>query len=152
MQNDEGYFGHSGRPLHNLVYCSRAAPGVGPDAIASIIASAKHFNPKFGITGLLVFGSGIFFQWLEGPQDNVTSLMHMITADPRHSNVVLLSEDNEVRDRLFPNWDMELVEAEDIRDVLADAMQEAKDPKQKQALAQLLSELDTGALGELGVS
>jgi hypothetical protein len=78
--------------------------------------------------------------------------MHMITADPRHSNVVLLSEDNEVRDRLFPNWDMELVEAEDIRDVLADAMQEAKDPKQKQALAQLLSELDTGALGELGVS
>ena len=121
-------------------------------AIAKIIATAKHHNPRFGITGLLVFGSGIFFQWLEGPRDNITSLMQIITADPRHSSVVLISEENEVRDRLFPDWDMELVEAADIRDVLADAMQEATDAKQKQVLAQLLDELNAGSLGELGAA
>ena len=121
-------------------------------AIAKIIATAKHHNPRFGITGLLVFGSGIFFQWLEGPRDNITSLMQIITADPRHSSVVLISEENEVRDRLFPDWDMELVEAADIRDVLADAMQEATDAKQKQVLAQLLDELKAGSLGELGAA
>ena len=149
MQNDEGYFGHAGPMLHNLVYCSRAAIGVDAESISKIIAAAKYHNPRFGITGLLVFGSGIFFQWLEGPRDNIISLMKIINADPRHSSVVLLSEENEVRDRLFPDWDMELVEAEDIRDVLVDAEQQATDKKQKKILAQLLDELDTGSLGEL---
>ena len=149
MQNDEGYFGHSGPMLHNLVYCSRAAIGVDAESINKIIAAAKYHNPRFGITGLLVFGSGIFFQWLEGPRDNIISLMKIINADPRHSSVVLLSEENEVRDRLFPDWDMELVEADDIRDVLVDAEQQATDKKQKKILAQLLDELDTGSLGEL---
>lgn len=152
MQSDEGHLGHSGPSLHNLVYCSRAAPGMDAESIAKIIATAKHYNPRFGITGLLVFGSGIFFQWLEGPRDNITSLMQIITADPRHSSVVLISEENEIRDRLFPDWDMELVEAADIRDVLSDAMQEATDQKQKQVLAQLLDELNAGSLGELGAA
>ena len=152
MQNDEGYLSPSGPSLHNLVYCSRAAPGMDAPAIDKIIATAKHHNPRFGITGLLVFGGGIFFQWLEGPRDNITSLMQIITADPRHSSVVLISEENEVRDRLFPDWDMELVEAADIRDVLTDAMQEATDAKQKQVLAQLLDELKAGSLGELGAA
>lgn len=145
LQNDEGL----GQSLHNLVYCSRATPGLESDSIASIITSAKHHNPRFGITGLLVFGSGIFFQWLEGPRDNVTSLMKLITADPRHSNVVLLREENEFRDRLFPDWGMELVEAADIRDVLTDAKQESTDKRQKQVLAEMLEELNTGSLKQI---
>jgi hypothetical protein len=47
---------------------------VDKEALEKIIATARHHNPRFGITGLLVFGSGVFFQWLEGPKDNVTSL------------------------------------------------------------------------------
>lgn len=61
--------------------------------------------------------------------------MKIITMDPRHSSVVLLNEENEVRNRLFPDWDMELVEAEDIRDVLMDFKEQATDKKQKQVLA-----------------
>jgi len=147
-QDDEGL----DRAIHNLVYCSRAAPGMNDDSISRIIATAKHHNPRFGITGLLVFGSGIFFQWLEGPRDNVTSLMKIIHADPRHSNVVLLREENEIRDRLFPDWGMELVEAADIRDVLNDAKQEATDAKQKKVLAEMLNELNTGSLQQLSKS
>ena len=37
------------------------------------------------------------------------SLMDRLKADPRHENVVMLTESEEVRERLFPNWDMELV-------------------------------------------
>jgi hypothetical protein len=44
---------------------------------------------------------------------------------------------------------MELVEAEDIRDVLMDAKEQATDKKQQQILAQLLDELGAGSLGEL---
>jgi hypothetical protein len=96
----------------------------------------------------LVFGSGIFFQWLEGPRDNVTSLFKIISADPRHSHVVLLTKEDEFRERLFPNWDMELVEAEDISAVLEDAMHEATDPKQKNTLSNMLQELNKSALGK----
>jgi len=144
MQNDEGL---SGQSIHHIVYCSRAVNDMDKDALEKIIDTAKHHNPRFGITGLLVFGSGIFFQWLEGPKDNVSSLFKIICADPRHSNVVLLTKEDEFRERLFPNWDMELVAATDISAVLEDAMNEASDPKQKKALSNMLQELNKNAIG-----
>ena len=147
MQNDEG---QSSQPIHNIVYCSRAVHDMDKEALEKIIATARHHNPRFGITGLLVFGSGIFFQWLEGPRDNVTSLFKIISADPRHSHVVLLTKEDEFRERLFPNWDMELVEAEDISAVLEDAMHEAADPQQKNTLSKMLLELNKSALGNHG--
>jgi hypothetical protein len=143
MQNDEG---QSSQSIHHIVYCSRAVQHMDKEALEKIIATAKHHNPRFGITGLLVFGSGIFFQWLEGPRDNVTSLFKIITADPRHSDVVLLTKEDEFRERLFPNWDMELVAAEDISAVLEDAMHQTSDPKQKNTLSHMLKELNKSPL------
>jgi hypothetical protein len=143
MQNDEGQTGQS---IHNIVYCSQAVHDMSKEALEKIIATARNHNPKFGITGLLVFGSGIFFQWLEGPRDNVTSLFKIISSDPRHSNVVLLTKEDEFRERLFPNWDMELVAAEDIVVVLEDAMHDASDPMQKKTLFNMLQELNKSAL------
>jgi hypothetical protein len=137
-QHDEGF---AERSLHNLIYCSLARPNMDPAELQKIIATAKHHNPRYGITGLLVYGSGIFFQWLEGPKDNVTSLMKIIGEDPRHLNVVVLSEEDEIRDRLFPDWDMELVEAAEIGDVLKNALKEASDEKQKQMLSMFLTKL-----------
>ena len=72
------------------------------------------------------------------------SLMQIISADPRHASVVVLSQEDEIRERLFPDWAMELVEAEDIRVVLEDAVEDARDPKQKKALALMLKELNAG--------
>lgn len=144
MQNDEG---QSGQSIHHIVYCSRAVHDMDKATLDQIIATAKKHNPRFGITGLLVFGSGIFFQWLEGPRDNLTSLYKMISADPRHSDVVLLTKEDEFRERLFPNWDMELVAAEDISTVLEDAMHQASDSKQKNTLSHMLLELNKSALG-----
>lgn len=147
---DEPGSGHAYPPLFNLVYCSRAAAGVGDADVARIIDSARRGNPERGITGLLVFGSGIFFQWLEGPRDNVMQLMEILRADPRHENVVSLSESEESRERLFPDWDMELVTATDIRDVLTDAMGSAEGAQNTDALSRLLQELDSGQLRDLG--
>ncbi len=136
-------------PLYNLVYCSRATANVDSAAVDRIIASARRWNPVYGITGLLVFGSGIFFQWLEGPRENVTNLMTRLKADLRHENVVSLTESEEVRERLFPDWDMELVSTDNIRDVLQDALDTAEDPNNAEALRDLLRHLDSGELKEL---
>jgi hypothetical protein len=145
MQNDER---QSGQSIHNLVYCSRAVQNMDKETLEKIIATAKHHNPRWGITGLLVFGSGIFFQWLEGPKDNVTRLFEIIAADPRHTHVVLLTQEDDFRERLFPNWDMELVAAEDISVVLEDALHEASDPKQKTILFNMVQELHQRELGK----
>lgn len=67
MQNDEG---QSLQSILHIVYCSQAAQHMDKQALEKIIATARHHNSRFGITGLLVFGSGIFFQWLEGPKRN----------------------------------------------------------------------------------
>ena len=144
MQNDVGQ--QSTQSIHHIVYCSKAVHHMDKEALEKIITTARNHNPRIGVTGLLVFGSGIFFQWLEGPKDNLTSLFEMISADPRHSNVVLLTKEDEFRERLFPNWDMELVAAEDISAVLEDAMHEASDPKQKNTLTNMLQELYKSAL------
>jgi hypothetical protein len=144
MQNDEG---QSGQSIHNIVYCSQASQYMDKESIDRIITTSRHNNPRLGITGLLTFGSGFFFQWLEGPEDNVTSLFKTISADPRHCNVVLLTQEDEYRERIFPNWDMELVKAEDISTVLEDAMHEASDPKKKTVLFNMLQELNKSPLG-----
>lgn len=149
---DEPMLGHAYPLLYNVVYCSRAAAGVDDAAVERIIAASRRHNPARGITGLLVFGSGIFFQWLEGPRDNVVELMATLKTDPRHENVVSLSTTEEVRERLFPDWDMELVTALDIRDVLLDALGEAKDAQHAEALNLLLVQLDSGQLSGLGGS
>jgi hypothetical protein len=148
-QSDEPLSGQTLPVLYNVVYCSRATPEVDEAAIARIIATARRDNPRKGITGLLVFGKGIFFQWLEGPRDNVTGLMNALMRDTRHDTIVRLAETEEIRERLFPEWDMELVTASEIRDVLEDALEEAADPRNAAALRRLLAELDAGSLHDL---
>jgi hypothetical protein len=149
---DEPAFGAAAPPLYNVVYCSRAVASVDDAVVQQIVATARLRNPQHGITGMLVYGGGVFFQWLEGPRERVLALMALLRADRRHDNVVELSAVEEVRERLFPEWDMELVSAEHIREVLEDALDNATDVRNAQALAGLLSELDKGRLESLGGS
>ena len=145
-QADEPLRGHTSPLLYNLVYCSRATEGVDAAAVDQIIETSRRCNPARSITGLLVLGSGIFFQWLEGPRDSVLALLALLKQDPRHHTVVVLTSGEEVRERLFPDWDMELVTADAVRDVLVDALDSAQDPKNADALRALLQQLDAGLL------
>ena len=88
-----------------------------------------------------MFGSGVFFQWIEGPKAEVLDLVTLIEADRRHEMMVILSTDEEVRERIFPTWDMELVGTEDIQEVLQDALQTAQDEKSVDALQLMLDKL-----------
>jgi hypothetical protein len=135
--------------LYNVVYCSRATALVDDAAVARIVASSQRRNPANGITGMLVYGSGVFFQWLEGPRDAVTALMLRLRSDARHDHIIQLSEVEEVRERLFPDWGMELVSAEHISSVLQDALDSAPDAQHAQALSTLLAQLESGGLAGL---
>ncbi len=148
---DEPRLGRVAQPmLYNLVYCSRSAAGVDQAVVDQIVATAQRLNPQHGITGMLVFGAGVFFQWLEGPRSSVLSLMAQLKADSRHHDVIQLSTSEEVRERLFPDWAMELVGTEHVREVLQDAHDSATDAQNRAALGRLLSDLDSGVLTRLG--
>ena len=128
-------------PFFCLFYCSQVTAGVGDADVDAIIAASRRRNAVLGITGILVFGSGVFFQWIEGPKTEVLELIKLIESDRRHEMMVTLSTDEEVRERIFPSWDMELVDAENIQEVLQDALETAQDQKSVDALNLMLKKV-----------
>ncbi len=139
-------------PLYTFVYCSRAADDVDAVEVGRIVEQAQRRNLARGITGVLVFGSGIFFQWIEGPPIQMQKLIANLRGDPRHHDVVPLDWSEEKRARLYPNWEMEQVEADDIRAVLQDALDSADDENNVAALKRILAHLASGPLDTLGRS
>ena len=138
--------------LYHFVYCSRAADGTDDVEVDRIVEAAQRNNLACGITGMLVFGSGVFFQWIEGPKAQMQKLIASLHGDPRHHDIVSLSQSEEERERLYPNWEMEKVEAEDIRAVLQDALESAEDRNNVAALKRILKQFASGPLDSLGRS
>jgi hypothetical protein len=138
--------------LYHFVYCSRAADGIDDLEVERIVEWAQQHNLARGITGMLAFGSGVFFQWIEGPSAEVQKLIASLHGDTRHYDIVSLEQSEEKRERLYPNWGMEKVEAEDIRAVLEDALESAEDENNVATLKRILEHLASGPLSPLPFS
>ncbi|NKC31656.1 BLUF domain-containing protein [Falsiroseomonas selenitidurans] len=141
--------GYAGPVLDTFVYCSRAAEGVDDAEVDRLIELSQRRNVARDITGVLVFGSGVFFQWIEGPPAQVENLIARLHGDPRHYDIVTLDRSVEKRARLYPNWEMERVGADDIRAVLQEALESAEDENNIAALKRILEHLDSGPLDTL---
>ncbi len=129
--------------LYHFVYCSRASDGVDEAEVNRIVESAKRHNAAIGITGVLTYGSGVFFQWIEGPRAAIEKLIANLHGDERHYDIVSLSQSEEKRERLYPHWDMERVGTDDIREVLQDALETTEDENSVAALNRILKHLDS---------
>ena len=132
--------------LYHFVYCSRAADGVDDQEVGRIVEAAQRDNRARGITGMLTFGSGVFFQWIEGPATEVKKLIASLHGDLRHFDIVSLEQSEEKRARLYPNWGMEKVEAGDLYAVLEDALESAEDDNNVAVLKRILDHLALGPL------
>jgi hypothetical protein len=91
--------------LIRLLYASRAAQPLSPEAIEAILAQSRAHNPALGITGILCYGGDIFMQVLEGGRDAVNQLYKQIVCDERHRDVVMLHYE-EIAERRFAGWTM----------------------------------------------
>ena len=69
-----------------LLYTSDAAEDLTDDSVDAILKSSKKNNPSLGITGVLVYGGGVFAQVLEGPERDVLKKYVEIMTDTRHRN------------------------------------------------------------------
>lgn len=91
--------------LVRLLYASKLIHPEDASIIDSILSQSRKHNPALGITGVLVYGDGIFLQALEGGRQQVSQLYQHICADPRHSQIALLHFE-EITERRFGSWTM----------------------------------------------
>ena len=95
--------------VYQIVYSSRNEIAGSPEEVqaevASILAVSRTNNQQQGITGALLFNGVMFAQVLEGPLDSIETTYERIQCDPRHSDVVLLSNAPSER-RAFSDWSM----------------------------------------------
>jgi hypothetical protein len=98
--------------LYRLVYFSRNLIPGNPAEISaeidSILASARRNNAPLGITGALIFNSGVFAQVLEGARHNIERIFENIQLDKRHADSHVLAFE-ETPERRFPSWSMAFV-------------------------------------------
>jgi hypothetical protein len=94
--------------LVRLLYAGRA---VTPSAVAvqDVFESGRTNNAASGITGILVYGGGIFMQAIEGGRQAVSDLYGVIQRDARLKDVALLHYE-EIAERRFGAWSMGLVD------------------------------------------
>jgi hypothetical protein len=158
MSNEQGparvtRVAHSTVPLlRHVVYCSIATEGLGDIEVSRIVALAQRRNLVTNITGVLAFANGVFLQWIEGPRVQVERLMSSLHRDKRHHDIVTLIHTDEVRQRRYPNWDMQPVDAGDIRKILDDALSGSADVTTVGALKRVVALLEAKPLQSTGQS
>lgn len=87
-----------------LIYLSDLSPGQEKE-LPSIVETSVRRNGEDGITGMLIYVGGNIMQVLEGEETAVRRTYERISRDPRHRNIMLLSEET-IPARDFPDWRM----------------------------------------------
>lgn len=90
-----------------VAYRSRAVRPPSEWELAKLLRLAQVRNHAEGLTGLLIYDQGYFFQWLEGPEPALIRVWNSIRRDPRHREIEILREQS-LPDRFFGAWDMRL--------------------------------------------
>ncbi len=98
--------------LHRVIYTSVPMEGLGPDDISAILRTAIANNSEKNITGVLVYGQGLFMQVLEGSPREIRKLIGDIRRDPRHSEMEVQFLDS-IEGREFADWAMAYVGADE---------------------------------------
>jgi len=89
----------------SITYQSRATSRPTVADLRELAWKAKARNHALGVTGMLLYDRGQFFQTLEGSPGSLKILWDCISKDTRHSDIEILSE-HIIPARLFGGWDM----------------------------------------------
>jgi hypothetical protein len=96
--------------LFGVAYTSEAKPSMTADDIDRLLVSARSNNAALGITGVLLFGDGRFFQYFEGTRRCMDDVYARIRESSLHRDVAEL-EHRQLEQRLFNRWFMGFREA-----------------------------------------
>jgi Sensors of blue-light using FAD len=91
--------------LIQLIYASAATRRLSASDLTALLDCARENNTRLGLTGMLLYADGSFFQVLEGPEEVVTELYQRIECDDRHTQVTRIISEPIPR-RYFNGWSM----------------------------------------------
>jgi len=93
-----------------LIYSSAAKSPFSPEALRTLLVRARERNTTADVSGMLLHVDGAFLQVLEGIPQVVDALFTRITADARHTRVLMLLT-QDIQARNFPDWSMGFFDA-----------------------------------------
>lgn len=103
--------------LHRLAYVSVASRETGLNDLKDILGQCRRNNPEMGLTGLLLYDDGYFWQLLEGAPAMINAMLVRLRNDRRHYNLRILI-DEPVAARMFAGFSMACPNVEDFEDVM----------------------------------
>ncbi|MGI4874358.1 MAG: BLUF domain-containing protein [Janthinobacterium lividum] len=90
---------------YHVLYRSRATQVPTEADLQALLEESRTYNAHHQLTGLLLYSDGQFVQLVEGAEAVVRDLYAQIQADPRHTQVVTVSEGPGPQ-RWFADWHM----------------------------------------------
>ena len=95
--------------MKRIIYISKITNPLSNKEIEQIGNTSIQNNMQINITGTLVFFEKMFFQIIEGDDKEVDQLYEKIGNDPRHCDILRLKTEDDINERLFPDWYMKTV-------------------------------------------
>ena len=91
--------------LYQLIYISRiTSTGLsGASTLNDIAESSIKNNQANEITGILCYGNGYFYQYIEGSEQALTNLKNQLLMDDRHKDLKTL-DFSQITERRFTGW------------------------------------------------
>ena len=129
--------------LAGVLYCSQATDEMSGAQLRRIVKTSRMNNTRREITGLLVYGGGMFMQWLEGPRYEVRKLVASIALDPRHEATVYLHKMVDLESRVYGSSAMQNVAPDACRDHFSDCLSLIPDRNDRQLVLQMIALLET---------
>lgn len=87
--------------------------------LVSLLEVSKLRNAASDVTGVLLFDGTYFLQTIEGPSQGTKRIFAKILQDHRHKNIKSF-EMQEIEERDFPDWHMELITSDETSRIVAD--------------------------------
>ena len=91
--------------LIHLIYSSAATHHFTPADLQALLEKSRANNARNGITGMLLYENGSFFQILEGQESAVSQVFKTIGQDTTHERVVTIIREP-IAKRAFGEWTM----------------------------------------------
>ena len=91
--------------LMHCIYASAASPELASPELRNILTVSRRNNEGLGITGILLYVEGSFFQVIEGESDIIQALYERIARDPRHTQITQIICEP-IAKRHFDRWAM----------------------------------------------
>lgn len=91
--------------MFRIVYVSEAVRRMDDGDLEQVLTSAREFNERCGVTGLLVYAHPSFLQVLEGDVEAVEAAYAAAAASGKHTNLRRTTV-HASGERRFPQWSM----------------------------------------------